>query len=71
MKREIFRVTAIQEGKFYLVRFPDHPDLFTQATHIREIEVMAKDLINLTLGLALEEIDLEIEFISTIVSFVN
>lgn len=66
MKRELFRVTAIQEGKFYLIRFPDHPTLFTQATHIREIEVMAKDLINLMLDVPLEEIDLEIEFMSPI-----
>lgn len=66
MKSEIFRVTAIQEGKFYLIGFPDYPALFTQATHIREIEVMAKDLINLMLEVPLEEIDLEIQFISPI-----
>lgn len=62
MNKEKFRVSAIPEGKFYLIRFPDHPTLFTQATHIREIEVMAKDLINLMLEIPLEEIELEIEY---------
>jgi predicted RNase H-like HicB family nuclease len=66
MNKEKFRVTAIQEENFYLIRFPDHPTLFTQATHIREIEFMARDLINLMLDIPLEEIDIEIELIAPV-----
>ncbi len=66
MKREIFRVKAIKEGKFYSIRFPDYPTLFTQATHVREIELMARDVINLMLEVPLEEINLEVEFISPV-----
>lgn len=64
MKRKLFRVTALEEGNFYLIRFPDHPDLFTQATHIREVEKMSKDLIYLMLGIPVEEIELKVEYIS-------
>jgi predicted RNase H-like HicB family nuclease len=66
MKKELFRVTAVQESNFYLIRFPDHPNLFTQATHIREIEVMARDLINLMLGVPFEEIEIETELIAPV-----
>ena len=64
MKRKLFRATALEEGNFYLIRFPDHPDLFTQATHIREVEKMSKDLIYLMLGIPVEEIELKVEYIS-------
>ena len=64
MKRKLFRATALEEGNFYLIRFPDHPDLFTQATHIREVEKMSKDLIYLMLDIPVEEIELKVEYIS-------
>lgn len=64
MTRKLFRVTALEAGNFYLIRFPDYPDLFTQATHIGEIEKMSTDLINLMLEIPLEEIALKVEHIS-------
>jgi predicted RNase H-like HicB family nuclease len=64
MNKKNFRVKVIKEGKFYLIRFPDHPSLYSQATHLREIELMARDVINLMLEIPLEDINLEIEFVS-------
>jgi predicted RNase H-like HicB family nuclease len=66
MIKKRVRARAVQEGNFYVVHFPDHPTLMTQATHIREIEVMAMDLINLRLEIPLDEIELEVEYISPV-----
>ena len=66
MKKELFRVTAVQEENFYVIRFPDHPNLFTQATHTREIEVMARDLINLMLGVPFDKIEIDTELIAPV-----
>jgi predicted RNase H-like HicB family nuclease len=66
MNKKIFHVTARQEGNYYLIRFPEHPQLFTQATHIREVEMMSRDVINLALEIPLEEIELNIEYLSNV-----
>jgi hypothetical protein len=63
MKSEIIHITVTRDGDFYLINFPDHPKLFTQATHIREIEPMAKDLVNLKLDIPLEAIEIRSEYL--------
>ena len=63
MKSEIIDITVTHDGIFYLINFPDYPNLFTQATHIREIDRMAKDLLNLALDIPLEAIEIRSEFL--------
>ena len=62
MKSKIIQITVTRDGNFYLINFPDYPNLFTQATHIREIEYMAKDLVNIRLNIPLEAIEIRSEF---------
>ena len=63
MKSEIIDITVTEDGNFYLINFPDYPNLFTQATHIREIEHMAKDLVHLMRAIPLEAIEIRSEFL--------
>ena len=63
MKSETILITVTEDGNFYLINFPDYPNLFTQATHIREIERMAKDLVNLMLDIPLEAIEIRSEYL--------
>jgi predicted RNase H-like HicB family nuclease len=58
-----YSINIKNEGKFFIINFPEHPQLFTQATHPREIEAMAKDLIYLRLGTPIELIELEVTFL--------
>jgi predicted RNase H-like HicB family nuclease len=62
MNKQRFKIDVTEEGHFYLINFPDFPNLFTQATHLREIEIMAKDLVFLMMDIPLEAIVLDINF---------
>lgn len=60
MDKYFYHAIANIEGKFWIIKFPDHPDLTTQAKGFKELELMAKDLINLAHGIAIEDIELAI-----------
>lgn len=57
---QIVRITVAPEDSFYLIHFPDYPELFTQATHPREIEKMARDLYGLVYEVPIEDIEIQI-----------
>lgn len=43
--RKRYTVTAEPDGRFWLIRIQERPDLLTQARHAGEIELMARDVI--------------------------
>ena len=63
MTNKTYAINVQPEGRFLLISFPDHPELYTQAEHPREIDLMAKDIIYLRHGIPVEQIELEVFFV--------
>lgn len=64
MSKQTFLATVAQQDNFYIINFPDYPQLFTQATHSREVDGMAKDLLHNALDIPLEDIEIDTKVIS-------
>ena len=57
MDKYCYHAIAYTEGKFWVIKFPDYPDLTTQAKGFKELELMAKDLINLAHEIPIDRIE--------------
>jgi hypothetical protein len=62
MSKNLIKVSVSKSGTFFFITFPDHPNLFSQATHLREIETMAVDLIHCALDIPLSAIEVDISY---------
>ena len=60
MENIFYHAIAHVEGKFWVIKFPDHPELITQAKGFKELELMAKDLINLAHEIPIDHIELAV-----------
>lgn len=60
-QRPRYRVTAERDGKFWLLRVPDLPGVFTQTRRLEQAPDMIRDAIALMLNVAAETFDVEVE----------
>ena len=60
MDKYFYHAIAYRDGKYWVINFPDHDELFTQAKGFKELELMSKDLINLVHEIPEENIELAI-----------
>jgi hypothetical protein len=60
--KETFKVVATRSQGWWAMSFPGRQGWFSQGRDEAEVEFMARDLINFELGIALDEIVLEIEY---------
>ncbi len=60
--KESFTVIATRSQGWWALTFPGRKGWFSQGRDEVEVEFMARDLIHFELGIALNEIDLQIEY---------
>ena len=56
-----YRVTAERDGKFWLLRVPELPGIFTQVRRLEQAPDMIRDAIALMLNVAAETFDVDVE----------
>jgi predicted RNase H-like HicB family nuclease len=60
MAKEFFHAIAYRDGKYWVISFPDHQDLYTQAYTFKEVELMAKDVIHCAREIPISDIELAV-----------
>lgn len=56
-----YHAQVSQDDKFWLIYVPE-VDRWTQARHLREVDTMARDLVQVMTGVPLESIEMAIEW---------
>lgn len=62
VSKEKFKVLAERSESWWALTFPGRKGWFSQGKDEAEVEFMAKDLINLEMGIPTSEIELEVEY---------
>jgi len=60
-ERRRYQVTAERDGKFWLLRVPELPGVFTQVRRLEQAPEMIRDVIALMLGVPTDTFDVDVE----------